>query len=791
MIPRHVCPLIVLGVFCAVSAAAGSHEKSRYDIDARSTATADAPASVRGTGGWYGKISGTVGEIAVLSGGFFTIGTVEGTMAGTLDDKCGITFGHPFARTSYPVLCIDGSWMKPLAFFSAGSEAITGGGDSLLITYSMAGVAKLTLTYALRQDGRICTIRSELQNLDSVAHSLGLGFAFDPGLGITGDGFLTIDGKEVSNDTVIASPGAAAILFRERFTSPSGVRASLVFPDGPPDSLFVANWRDRADLDGPSHPLPNVRALYDIDLFTHWRQTEVAAGAVIRNAISVRQDASDFGNGVFLRWDIPDHSEIADGVMFPATIPTTVSVANLSSVPKTGTLKIAASSGIAFDPASRAVTIPAASRVYPGSSALIEELYQETVVRVVASWREGGGAGDSVVRFFLIPATPVADTGLVVAIDSLDTHAFPEVDAFITVKRASTGQYVVQLAPKNLVITDNGVGAGATSVRTDTTSGVTMTDIVFVLDVTGSMTGAITGVKNSILAFADSMAEAGMAYRLGLVTFLDEIENIYPFTPDAAVFKGYVGAQYAHGGDDDPENSLDALDTTCTLPWDPDARHVVVWITDITYHITDWATPRTREQVLTHLLEKNITVFALGPPWYQTDWYNPIAVPTGGKYYDYSGKYLDILVDIAFSKTSVRKVVTYRAPTSTPGTHALSMGVRYGGRGGTATSTYAIAAASPVEIGLTNFPNPFNPSTTIRVTGPDLAGAAVVIYDCLGREIQRTLIPPGTGTRDIVWDARDVHGHEVSSGVYFVRVQFTALSGEPLGSSAIKILHLR
>jgi len=47
-----------------------------------------------------------------------------------------------------------------------------------------------------------------------------------------------------------------------------------------------------------------------------------------------------------------------------------------------------------------------------------------------------------------------------------------------------------------------------------------------------------------------------------------------------------------------------------------------------------------------------------------------------------------------------------------------------------------------------------------------------VIYNVMGQQI-RTLLsePQETGAHQIVWDAKDAFGHDVSSGVYFLRLR--------------------
>jgi hypothetical protein len=70
-----------------------------------------------------------------------------------------------------------------------------------------------------------------------------------------------------------------------------------------------------------------------------------------------------------------------------------------------------------------------------------------------------------------------------------------------------------------------------------------------------------------------------------------------------------------------------------------------------------------------------------------------------------------------------------------------------------------------------NHPNPFNPTTTITF---DVATAGVVnidIYDVTGRRV-RTLAEghKDVGRHTVIWDARNMHGTQVRTGVYFYRM---------------------
>jgi Ca-activated chloride channel family protein len=69
-----------------------------------------------------------------------------------------------------------------------------------------------------------------------------------------------------------------------------------------------------------------------------------------------------------------------------------------------------------------------------------------------------------------------------------------------------------------------------------------------------------------------------------------------------------------------------------------------------------------------------------------------------------------------------------------------------------------------------NYPNPFNPSTSIRfsVNGPIKGHAVLRIYNLRGQVI-RTLgaYVNGPGTYEITWNGRDDDNHPVASGMYF------------------------
>ncbi len=79
-----------------------------------------------------------------------------------------------------------------------------------------------------------------------------------------------------------------------------------------------------------------------------------------------------------------------------------------------------------------------------------------------------------------------------------------------------------------------------------------------------------------------------------------------------------------------------------------------------------------------------------------------------------------------------------------------------------------------------NFPNPFNPSTTIPITVPDTPGEKpnirLVIFSVRGRYIRTLLDGPLTaGTHRVLWDGRNQRGERVPSGTYLAGISFAGV----------------
>ncbi len=81
--------------------------------------------------------------------------------------------------------------------------------------------------------------------------------------------------------------------------------------------------------------------------------------------------------------------------------------------------------------------------------------------------------------------------------------------------------------------------------------------------------------------------------------------------------------------------------------------------------------------------------------------------------------------------------------------------------------TLAGAAASAALSEVGNYPNPFNPETTIRFQLPATAHVTVAVYDMTGREVAKLLDgTQGAGLHSVRFDARNL-----PSGFYLYRIQ--------------------
>jgi len=90
---------------------------------------------------------------------------------------------------------------------------------------------------------------------------------------------------------------------------------------------------------------------------------------------------------------------------------------------------------------------------------------------------------------------------------------------------------------------------------------------------------------------------------------------------------------------------------------------------------------------------------------------------------------------------------------------------------------------------LGNYPNPFNPATTIKYLLPKESSVGLKIFDLLGREVRAFNInSQPAGFNEITWDGRNEYGEAVSSGIYIYSIKFRATGSVQIVEKSAKLV---
>jgi hypothetical protein len=141
-------------------------------------------------------------------------------------------------------------------------------------------------------------------------------------------------------------------------------------------------------------------------------------------------------------------------------------------------------------------------------------------------------------------------------------------------------------------------------------------DVVFVLDLTGSMQFAIDGIKEGIQNFVSQLETSRIDARIALIGFRDieddrerpfvmAVED-QPFTKDYRGFREEVRKLTARGGGDEPESSLQALALAAAQPFRSNASRVLLLITDAPPKLHPDERPSTVSETITALTRSGI-----------------------------------------------------------------------------------------------------------------------------------------------------------------------------------------
>ncbi len=93
---------------------------------------------------------------------------------------------------------------------------------------------------------------------------------------------------------------------------------------------------------------------------------------------------------------------------------------------------------------------------------------------------------------------------------------------------------------------------------------------------------------------------------------------------------------------------------------------------------------------------------------------------------------------------------------------------------------------------LGNYPNPFNPTTTIRYSLPYQSSVELKIYDIMGREIKSFSFPAQSqGYQNVIWNGTNENGDHVSSGIYLYTIKIKSLENDETFQETSKLLLMK
>lgn len=249
-----------------------------------------------------------------------------------------------------------------------------------------------------------------------------------------------------------------------------------------------------------------------------------------------------------------------------------------------------------------------------------------------------------------------------ITVSSIDISRFPEVKLIIEAYN-KLGYPLDTLNNENLFVFENGVAKKVLSVEKIQIAERVEVDFIFLVDKTGSMQQNIDQIRNNIRNFAANLMKLGIDYRLGLVYFSDDIEQIYQPTKNVDNFMQWLSDVKARGGGDEKENALEALEkASLNIAYRNAASKVAVLITDAPYHqqfeTGHGVTNQTTESIVKLLQKNEVRLFSIVPP--KLEKYKYISEKTRGNFYDIDYSFSTILDNFSTQLTNLF-ALTYRS----------------------------------------------------------------------------------------------------------------------------------
>ena len=174
------------------------------------------------------------------------------------------------------------------------------------------------------------------------------------------------------------------------------------------------------------------------------------------------------------------------------------------------------------------------------------------------------------------------------------------------------------------------------------------TDIVFIVDKSGSMDSHITDVANNIEKFVRDLESKNVQARLGLVDYESSKDTTYhdfggsKFTTDTNAFVGKLKAIRTTGSDEEATTALSHIATSPDYTWGTgkNNRRFAFLVTDEDIDLTP-KTP-TKDATLKALQDAGISLTVVGKKYDEKD-FDPLVKGTNGLYLDIDKDFADLL----------------------------------------------------------------------------------------------------------------------------------------------------
>lgn len=249
-------------------------------------------------------------------------------------------------------------------------------------------------------------------------------------------------------------------------------------------------------------------------------------------------------------------------------------------------------------------------------------------------------------------------------IQSVDISKFPTIKILVEALN-KLGEPIDSLGPDNIFIYENGERKKIISVEKIPVAEKIAVDFIFVVDKTGSMQPNIDAVKNNIVNFSQKLVKRGIDYRIGLITFADDVEKVYQPTNNVYDFLSWISTVKAYGGGDEKENALEALVAASKLNYRKEASKVIVLITDAPFHQRgesgDGTTNQDINSIITLMQKNQMRVFAIAPE--KLTQYQQISKSTRGSWFDLDYPFSTVLDNFSNQLTNLY-FVTYQSDKS-------------------------------------------------------------------------------------------------------------------------------